>query len=131
VPGKGHADPRHGSGDLYVSVDVGAHPFFHRRGRDLHVKLPVAVHEAALGAEIDVPTLTGSARLRIPPGTAGGQRLRLPGLGVGSGVDPDGSAGDLIVDVEIALPPVKDERSRELLREFGRLNNVDVRRHLF
>jgi molecular chaperone DnaJ len=131
VPGRGHAAPRGGAGgDLYVIVDVAEHPFFTREGPNLQVSLPVAVHEAALGARVEVPTLDGPVRLRIPPGTPSGQRLRIRGRGVPSPTgDPD-QAGDLLVDVQIVLPPVRDERSRELLREFGRLNDGDVRRHL-
>jgi molecular chaperone DnaJ len=132
VPGRGHAGARGGvPGDLYVTIEVAPHRFFGRDGRDLHVTLPVAVHEAVLGARVDVPTLDGPVRLRIPPGTASGQRLRLRGRGVPSPYGTDADAGDLIVEVLIVLPPVRDERSRELLREFGRLNDVDVRRHLF
>lgn len=133
VPGRGHAGARGGpSGDLYVNVDVGEHLFFRRAGRDLHLTLPVAVHEAALGARVEVPTLGEPVRLRIPPATPSGQRLRLRGLGVPAGATgADGEAGDLVVEIQIVLPAVKDERSRELLREFGRLNAVSVRRHLF
>ena len=83
VPGRGHAGARGGpAGDLYVTVEVAPHPFFRREGRDLHLTLPVAVHEAALGARVDVPTLDGPVRLRIPPGTPSGQRLRMRGQGV-------------------------------------------------
>jgi molecular chaperone DnaJ len=131
VPGRGHAGARGGpAGDLYVTVEVAAHPFFRREGRDLHLTLPVAVHEAALGARVDVPTLDGVMRLRIPAGTPSGQRLRLRGRGVPSaaGVAHDETAGDLVVEVQIVLPPVRDERSKALLREFGRLNDVDVRK---
>jgi len=103
VPGRGHAGMREdgADGDLYVGVEVTPHPFFRREGRDVHVTLPVAVHEAALGAEIDVPTLEGPVRLRIPPGTMAGQTLRLRGHGVVSALGHDRSdAGDLVVDVE-------------------------------
>jgi len=134
VPGRGHADARGeaADGDLYVRIDVAPHPFFRREGRDLHLALPVAVHEAALGAEVDVPTMVGPVRLRIPPGTSAGQRLRIRGHGVCSALGPDlADAGDLIIEVVLVLPPVLDRRSRELLREFGRLNDVDVRRPLF
>jgi molecular chaperone DnaJ len=131
VPGRGHAGSRRGpSGDLYVTVEVAEHPHFRRAGRDLHLLLPVAVHEAALGAKVDVPTLGERVRLRIPPGTSTGQRFRLRGHGV---APPTGGRepGDLVVEVQIVLPAVKDERSRDLLKEFGRLNDVDVRKHLF
>lgn len=134
VPGRGHAGVREdgADGDLYVDIAVAPHPFLRREGCDLHVTLPVAVHEAALGSEVDVPTLSGSVRLRIPPGTTAGQKLRIRGHGVFSALGPDrADAGDLIVEVALVLPPVTDERSRELLREFGRLNNVDVRKHFF
>jgi len=134
VPGRGHAGLREdgATGDLYVRIEVTPHPVFRREGRDLHLALPVAVHEAALGADVDVPTLDGPVRLRIPAGTAAGQKLRIRGHGVFAALGPDRSdAGDLIAEVVLALPPVTDERSRELLREFGRLNPVDVRRHLF
>jgi molecular chaperone DnaJ len=97
----------------------------------VHVTLPIAVHEAALGARVDVPTLAGPARVRIPAGTASGTRLRVRGRGIGRGDATADDAGDLIVDVQIVLPPDLDDASRELLREFGRLNGADVRRHLF
>jgi molecular chaperone DnaJ len=100
-------------------------------GRDLFLTLPVAIHEAVLGAKVDVPTLDGPVRLRIPPGTASGQRLRLRGRGVPPVPGVAAGAGDLVVEVQIVLPPVRDERSRELLREFGRLNDADVRAGLF
>jgi molecular chaperone DnaJ len=132
IPGRGHAAPRGGpAGDLYVTIDVAPHPFFTRVGQDLRMTLPVAVHEAALGARVEVPTPAGPVRLRIPPGTPSGQQLRLRGRGVPAPNGDPEEAGDLIVDVDIVLPPVRDERSKELLREFGRLNADDVRRHLF
>jgi molecular chaperone DnaJ len=131
VPGRGHVGARGGpGGDLYVTVEVGEHPFFRRIGRDVHVRVPIAVHEAALGARIEVPTLDGPVRVRIPPGTSSGRRLRVPGHGVPSATAA-GEAGDLIVETLIVLPALRDERSRELMREFGRLNDVDVRREMF
>jgi molecular chaperone DnaJ len=131
VPGRGHAGARGGSsGDLYVTVEVGEHPFFRRIGRDLYLTLPLAVHEAALGARIDVPTLNGPVKLRIPAGTSSGRRLRLTGQGVPA-ANGAGEAGDLVVETQIVLPAIRDERSRELLKEFGRLNDVDVRREMF
>jgi molecular chaperone DnaJ len=133
VPGRGHAGARGGpAGDLYVTLAVEPHPFFRREGRDLHLTLPVAVHEAALGARVDVPTLGAPVRLRLPAGTPSGRRFRIRGAGVpaAAGSPPD-SAGDLVVEVQIVLPPVRDERSKELLREFGRLNGQNVRDYLF
>ena len=129
VPGRGQAGARGGpAGDLYVTIEIAPHPFLRREGRDLHVTVPVAVHEAALGARIDVPTLDGVVRLKIPPNTPAGQRLRVRGQGVPL---TTGEAGDLVAEIQIVMPPVKDERSRELLREFGRLNDTNVRQHFF
>jgi molecular chaperone DnaJ len=129
VPGKGNAGPKGGeTGDLYLTVRVAAHATFTRDGDDLHVVLPVAVHEAALGARIEVPAIGESVRLRVPPGTQSGQRFRLRERGVPS--PRDGRRGDLVVEVRLVLPRMLDERSKELLREFGRLNGDDVRKDL-
>jgi molecular chaperone DnaJ len=129
VPGKGHVG-RHGgeNGDLFITVRVKPHPLFKRDGDDLLVTVPVALHEAALGAKIEVPSVDGPARLRVPPGTQSGQRFRLRERGVVSG--RDGRRGDLVVEVRLVLPKLLDERSKELLREFGRINTENVRRSL-
>ncbi len=130
VAGKGNAG-RGGTptGDLYITAKVGGHRLFGRTGSDLTLTVPVGVHEAALGATITIPTLDGEARLRVRAGTQSGAQLRLRGLGVPS---PAGRArGDLLVEIRIVVPPVADERSRQLLREFGRINAADVRRDLF
>jgi molecular chaperone DnaJ len=125
VPGKGHAGVRGGtSGELYLDVTVEAHSIFRRDGDDVHMVLPIAVHEAGLGTKIDVATPDGAARVRIPPGTQSGQRFRLRERGVPT---RGGGRGDLVVEVRIALPRVLDERSKELLREFGRINGESVR----
>jgi molecular chaperone DnaJ len=129
VPGQGHAGRRGGApGDLFLTVTVTPHRFFRRHGDDLHVEVPLAVHEAALGARIDVPTLDGVARLRVPPGTQGGQVFRLRGAGITS--PRTGVAGDLVVSVRLVLPAALDERSKELLRQFGELNGSNVRADL-
>jgi molecular chaperone DnaJ len=126
---RGHAG-RHGgiSGDLYVTVNVQPHPFFHRNSDDLWCVVPVAVHEAVLGGTIEVPTLDGPVPLRIPPGTQGGQRFRMARRGVPGLGD---ARGDLIVEVKLVLPESVDDRSRELMREFGERNSGNVRRQLF
>ena len=125
VPGRGTPGAAAGRpGDLYVTVQVEPHPLFRREGDDLHLVVPVAVHEAALGARIEVPTLDGAVRLRVPPGTQSGQRFRLRERGVPS--PRGGGRGDLVVEVRLVLPAVLDERSKELLREFGRINGEDV-----
>jgi len=126
VAGRGNCGRRGGTtGDLYVTVDVSPHPLFRRQGDDLHLVVPVAVHEAGLGARIEIPTLDGPTRLRVPPGTQSGQRFRLRERGVPS--PRDGRRGDLIVEIRIVLPKLLDERSKELLREFGQINAESVR----
>jgi molecular chaperone DnaJ len=129
VAGKGHVGRNGGeNGDLYITVHVEPHPLFRREGDDLHISVPVAIDEAALGARIDVPSPDGAVRVRVPPGTQSGQRFRVRGRGAPS--PRDGQRGDLVVEVRLVLPRLLDERSKELLREFGRINNEDVRRDL-
>ena len=128
IAGKGHAGRQGGlTGDLYVLVRVAPHPLFRREGDDLHIELPVAVHEAVLGARVEVPSLDGPFRLTIPPATQSGREFRIGGRGVPA---MDGRRGDLVVHVRLVLPENVDERSQELMREFGRRNNEDVRRAL-
>jgi len=129
VPGRGHAGWYGGPpGDLRVTVHVGSHPTFRREGRDLHIIVPIGVHEAGLGAKIEVPTLEGPARLRIPPGTQSGQRFRLRERGVPS---PRRAPGDLVVEVQVVLPGALDDRAKALLLELGRLYRDDVRKALW
>jgi molecular chaperone DnaJ len=128
VPEKGHAGRNGGpTGDLYVTMHVEPHRLYRREGEHLHLQVPLAIHEAVLGARIDVPSLEGPVKLRIPPGTQAGQRFRVRGRGVPMAT---GTRGDLIVEAVLVLPPLVDERSKELMREFGRLNQDDVRRDL-
>ena len=114
----GHAG-RHGArnGDLYVTVQVQPHPVFKRQGDDLCVVLPIGVHDAVLGARVDAPSLEGPVKLRVPPGTQAGQRFRLRERGVPT---PSGR-GDLLIEIRIVLPQFVDERSKELMREFGKV----------
>ncbi len=129
VPGKGNAGSSGGpSGDLYITTHVAVHPLFRREGDDVHMRLPIAVHEAALGARVEVLAPDGPARVRVPPGTQSGQRFRLRDRGATS--TRDGRRGDLIVEVQLMLPRILDERSKELLREFGAINGESVRDRL-
>jgi molecular chaperone DnaJ len=121
----GHAGRNGGHpGDLYVTVHVQPHPWFRREGDDLVCDLPVAVHEAALGARIEVPSLEGPVKLRIPPATQAGQRLRVTGGGF---VTASGDRGDLLFDVRLVLPEGLDDQSLDLFRELGRRHSADVR----
>ncbi len=126
IAAKGHAGVRGGApGDLLIGVSVAEHPVFRREGDELHMTVPIAVHEAALGAKIDIETPEGGVRLRVPPGTQSGQRFRLRDRGFPT--RHNDQTGDLVVEVRMRLPKVIDERSKELLREFGRINGESVR----
>ncbi len=129
VAGKGNTGRNGGPpGDIYIVTDVEPHPFFERKGDNIYVKVPVTVTEAALGAKVEVPTLDGPSTIKIPPGTQSGQKLRLRGKGVRS-LRGD-ARGDQFVEVQVAVPRVADERSKDLLRELARLNPEDPRASL-
>jgi molecular chaperone DnaJ len=129
VPGKGNAGSNGGPpGDLYIVTEVEQHPLFDRKGDNIYVKVPVTVPEAALGAKVEVPTLDGQTTIKIPPGTQSGQKLRLRGKGAPS--LRGNVRGDQFVEVQVSVPRVVDERSKEILREFARLNPEDPRKEL-
>ena len=131
LQGKGNAGTHGGAtGDLYVIIRAGSHPLFRRVGDDIHLHVPITIAEATLGAKVDVPTIDGRAQLRIPPGTQSGQKLRMRERGV-ENPQAGGQRGDQIVTVEIVVPQLTDERSREIMREFARLNSQDPRVSLF
>lgn len=124
--GKGGAgDP---PGDLYVIVTAGAHTIFGRRGKKLTLDLPVTIAEAALGAEVRVPTYSGdSVTVRIPAGTQHGRTLRVRGAGVpGDGDD----IGDLLVVVNIAVPKNLTKKQTQALQSFADLDGESPRKHL-
>lgn len=129
VPGKG-GPGRGGSrpGDLYLVPRVAPHRFFRRSGRDVVVEVPITIAEAVLGAQAEIPTLSGTAVMTVPPGTAGGQKFRLAGKGVPA--SKGRPAGDQIVIVEVSVPKNVDERSKELIREFALLHPEDPRKSL-
>ena len=131
LQGKGNAGTNGGApGDLYVIVRTGTHPVFTRVADDIQLSVPITIAEAALGAKVDVPTIEGRAQLRIPPGTQSGQKLRMRERGV-ENASVAGQRGDQIVTVEVVVPQLNDERSREIMREFAKLNNQDPRVTLF
>ena len=131
LQGKGNAGRNGGAaGDLYIIVRTGTNPVFSRVGDDIQVTVPVTVPEASLGAKVEVPTIDGRAQLKIPPGTQNGQKLRMRERGVESASHP-GQRGDQIVTVEVVIPTLNDERSREIMRELAKLNNQDPQTALF
>ena len=130
VRGRGAPGERGGpAGDLEVVVHVAAHPLFGRDGANLTVTVPVTFPEAALGAEIKVPTPDGGpVTVRIPAGTAPGRRLRVRGRGMPKG---DDARGDLLVTVDVAVPQKLSGAARTTLEEFARQADDDPRAHLF
>ena len=126
--GQGEPAPGGGApGDLLLTVRVAPHPCFQRRANHLHVKLPVTLSEAALGAKVDVPTPRGTVALRIPPGTSSGAKLRIRGHGVASA---NGPAGDLFAEVQIVLPDTLDEASQKAIRQLDDRYSHDPRANL-
>ncbi len=128
VPKKGHggrlgAEP----GDLFILTNVGKHRFLERKGDNVYVMVPISVSEAALGAKIEVPTVEGKAQLKIPAGTESGQKFRLRERGFPSLRNPS-LRGDEFIEVKIAMPKVISEETKELLKQFEKLNPENPRK---
>jgi curved DNA-binding protein len=120
-PGAGGGEP----GDLFLRISLRPHPRFRVQGRDLYVDLPVSPWEATLGAEVPVPTLGASGRVKVPPGSSSGRRLRLRGQGLPGGGGP---AGDLYAVVMIHVPKQLTRRERELFEQLASASKFDPRR---
>lgn len=125
LKGEGEASPDGGPrGDCYCFITVKPHELFRRDGTNLVLQFPISYAKAALGAEIEVPTLDGKTKLRIEPGTQSGTLFRIPGCGV---VQPGGSRpGDLIVETVIEVPKKLSESQAKLLRELAELDHESV-----
>lgn len=128
IPKKGHggrlgAEP----GDLFILTNVGKHPFLTRKGDNVYVTVPITVSEAALGARIEVPTVEGKAQLKIPAGTESGQKFRLRERGFPSLRNPS-LRGDQFIEVKVTLPRVISEETKDLLRQFEKLNPENPRK---
>jgi DnaJ-class molecular chaperone len=107
------------AGDLLITIRVAPHPFYQRSGKNVLMKVPVTLAEAALGARIDIPAPRGAVTVQVPPGTSSGRKLRIRGQGV---MSTQGEAGDLLAEIQIALPPTLDEESLELIRQLDSKN---------
>ena len=128
LAGEGEAGMNGGPpGDLYVVIHLREHGVFHREGDDLHCEMPVSFTVAALGGEIEIPTLEGQAKIKIPAETQTGQVFRLRGKGI-KGVRSS-YPGDLLCQVVIETPVRLTERQKELLRELEEINRKDRDRH--
>lgn len=104
-------------GDLYITILIQPHPLFQRKGRDIHSTQEVSFPTACLGGEVEIPTLRGKARLKIPPGTQCDQGLRLRGQGIKTG---DGKVGDHIVRIKVKVPRHLTDKERHLLEELAK-----------
>jgi curved DNA-binding protein len=127
VPGKGGQGIDGGApGDLYLTITLRPHPLFRVEEHDLTIDLPVTPWEAALGASVEIPTLDGRVKVRVPPGSQSGQKLRLTGRGLPR---PGGGAGDLYAQLNIATPSVLSEREKELYAELAKASSFEPRGH--
>lgn len=130
LPGKG-GEGQGGApaGDLHAHLRIRPHPVFRLDGRNLLLDVPISVREAVLGAKVEIPTLEGRATLTIPPGTDSGRRLRLKGKGLPE--PKGGSAGDLLVTVQIRVPRAVDEEATKALDVLARFDPPGLREDLF
>src|SRR5579859_3549941 len=133
VTGEGEVPPRGGTpGNLFVALSVKPHEYFKRQGTDILYDLPISFADAALGSEVEVPTLDGKEFIKIPTGTQSGRTFRLKGKGVP--VIHSASRGDELVTVKLVTPQSLTARQKELLREFAdieRLQNEKGQHNLF
>ena len=126
--GQGEPGPQGSTpGDILLTIHVQPHPFFHRQGNNLVLRVPLSLAEAALGAKVDIPTPQGTVALQIPPGTSSGTKLRVRGHGV---VAKNATPGDLLAEVQIVLPKTIDEPTRDLIRQIADRNPQSPRAEL-
>ena len=129
LAGKGGAGANGGPpGDLYLHIVLEPHPLFRpsvgNEGHDLEIEIPLAPWEAALGAQIEVPTLDSAVSMKVPPGVKGGQKLRLAGKGLPK---PGGGAGDLYAVLNVVVPQALSEREKKLYEELRAASKFDPR----
>jgi molecular chaperone DnaJ len=126
LAGEGEAGTRAGpAGDLYIFLSLTPHPFFQREGADLHCRVPISMVTAALGGELEVPTVDGNkTRVKVPEGTQSGRRFRIHGKGMP--VLRAKQMGDMYVQVLVETPQKLTKRQRELLGEFERLSSKET-----
>jgi len=123
--GKGGPGMNGGSpGDLYLHIVLDPHPLYRVSGHDLDIEVPLAPWDAALGAQVDVPTLDGAVRMKVPAGSQSGQKLRLAGKGLPK---PGGGAGDLYAVLTIVVPATLTEREKTLFEQLREASRFDAR----
>jgi molecular chaperone DnaJ len=123
LSGEGEAGLRGGpAGDLYIFIDLREHALFTRDGSDLHCRVPVSYTTAALGGEVEVPTIDGGrSRVKVPAGAQSGKQMRLRGKGMPA--LRGGAAGDMLIELSVETPVNLSTRQKELLREFETLGD--------
>jgi len=127
LAGRGEPGPAGGHpGDLFVKVRVRSHAYFGRKGSDLTIELPVTYAEAALGANVEVPTLNGPVTMKVPSGTPNGKTFRLKG----KGAPKRGGTGDLLVTVHVEVPQKLSKAEKELLKQLSDVEKESPRRRL-
>jgi molecular chaperone DnaJ len=128
LSGEGEAGVNGGpAGDLYVVIHIKPHPVFTRDHNDLHCEMPISITTAALGGDIEIPTLEGYAKIKVPSETQSGKVFRLRGKGI-KGVRSS-SHGDLLCHVIVETPINLTSRQKELLQEFEAISGSDTARH--
>lgn len=115
------------AGDLYVVITVQEHPLFNRSGQDIICEIPISFPQAALGTELEVPTLEGKVKMKVPAGTQSGKVMRLPNRGMKSLQGHD--RGDQLVTLRVETPTRLNSRQKELLEEFAQISGEDVHPH--
>ena len=122
LSGEGEAGVRGGpAGDLYIFIEVNSHPLFEREGLNLYCRVPVSIATAALGGEIEVPTIDGGrSRVKVPEGSQSGRQMRLRGKGMPT--LRGGPSGDMMIELSVETPVKLTARQREILREFDKLS---------
>ena len=125
---KGQGEPGHGGGgdgDAYIEIEIEPHPHFERKGRDIHVEIPVTLPEAVLGATINVPTIHGTVAVKVPRGANSGSTLRLKGKGLAAGRGD--AAGDQYVKLRVVLPDSPDAELVKFLEGWAPRHPYEVR----
>src|SRR5581483_4268388 len=128
VPGKGGPGSNGGPpGDLYINISLRPHNLFKVTGHDLYLEVPVTPWEAALGANVDIPTLTGKVTVKIPPGSRAGQKLRVRGRGLPRPKSDE--HGDLYAVLQVVTPSVLSDREKALYQELAKVSAFNPRAH--
>lgn len=125
LAGQGRAGPGGQSGDLFLTVEFAPHPLFHAQGSDIHMNLPIAPWEAALGATVKTPTLAGEVDLKIPARSQSGRKLRLKAKGLGGT-----KSGDQYVTLQIVTPPADSDAAKRIYKSMADELDFDPRKDI-